>query len=316
MRGALLGLLAALAMPGVATAQVAQSDPLAALMREDARLQALGYRLARANAPLCAATPVLGLLLLDAESFAAPARIRAALGLKGDIAVDAVADGSPAALAGLRAGDEVVAIAGAPIPPKAKGAPDYARLRDLHDRIDTALGARGSVELVLADGRTLTLNPVPACASRFELLTSGDRALADGARVLISRRALAQTPSEDAAAYLVAHELAHNVLRHKARLSRLGRTVGAIRDTEREADLLALWLMANAGYDPAAAAPFLRVVGPKGLLALIQEPTHDRFETRARKVEAELAVLRATLPGPDGLRDWRGRFLANPPQER
>jgi predicted Zn-dependent protease len=79
-------------------------------------------------------------------------------------------------------------------------------------------------------------------------------------------------------------------------------------ETEREADRLAVWLMANAGYDPSIAPAFLRRRGAKGLAALFPEPNHDRAETRARLVESELAAWRQAQPEGSGQRDWRTRF--------
>src|SRR3546814_10543788 len=58
----------------------------------------------------------------------------------------------------------------------------------------------------------------------------------------------------------IAHELAHNILRHRERLeakgvnygllSGIGRNVGYFRQTELEADILSVSLLANANYDP------------------------------------------------------------------
>ena len=69
-------------------------------------------------------------------------------------------------------------------------------------------------------------------------------------------------------AVVVAHELAHNILRHRARLdaagisrglfAEVGRNGRLIRRTEDEADLLGLHLLRNAGYDPASAPRFWR----------------------------------------------------------
>jgi hypothetical protein len=318
----LLPLLALIAAP-VAAQTSSQAAPTAApaspeivaamrsLQADDARLQTIGWRLATANAPLCPEIQSsVGLLLQDVANFRVPATARSALGIGGDFAVEAVASDSPAASAGLVAGEEVLAVDGqdlASLPPVKPG--DYARLVNLHDQIDAALTAKGSVPLRLKD-REVALPGHPACRTRFELLTDGDRAVADGRRVLVSRRFLAMATTPDEAAFPIAHELAHNILRHRVKLAASGRTVAAIRDTEREADRLGLWLMANAGYDPAAALSFMRRYGPRGLLALFQEPTHDSAEARERMLAEELAVLRATPVDQTGLRDWRTRFIS------
>jgi hypothetical protein len=303
---------ALLATPGFAGAGPSPQLVTAthSLQADDARVQTVAFRLNTANAAFCRnLQPTIGLLLQDVRNFSKPDAVRSALGIAGDFAVEAVAAGSPADKAGLTAGDEVTAVGGqalAALPSAAAG--DFARLAGVHDRIDAALASSGAVTLRLAT-RSVTVAAVPACRSRFELLTEGDRAVADGSRVLISRRTLARAVSDDEAAFLLAHELAHNVLGHRARLDAGGRSANAVRATEREADRLGLWLMANAGYNPAAAPAFMRRYGPQGLLALVQEPTHDRAEARARMLEAELQEL-GTAP-PD-TRDWRPRFSVPP----
>ena len=306
----LLRLLAGLALLLAAPARADVGSALTTLMAEDARLQSLGWALARANAPFCAdAPPGIGLLLLDAANFRDPPVIRAALGLGGDIAVGAVAADSPAERAGLRAGEEVLAIDGEPMAGLPKATPgDPLRLAGLHQRIEHALAARGGIALTLRD-RTITLTGEPACASRFELALSGRRAVAEGSRVVIGRDALNANPVDAEATVIVAHELAHNVLRHRVRLEAGGRLTAEVRRTEREADRLAVWLLANAGHDPQAAIRlaegWLRA-GDKGLL---RAPTHDGWQTRrdlmAREVEA---VAQARKAQPQGPLDWRARF--------
>ncbi|MEP7222326.1 MAG: hypothetical protein ABI673_06615 [Novosphingobium sp.] len=302
-----------LATGGTSTATPPASPALIAathrLQADDGRMQDIAFRLVTANASFCAhQQPTAGLLLLDVRNFSQPDAVRAALNIAGDFAVEAVAAGSPANKTGLKVGEEVVVVADlalASLPAARSG--DFARLAKVHDRIDDELARHGALTIGLA-GRSDTLPGVPACRSRFELLTDGDRAVADGARVLISREALARAASVDEAAFLLAHELAHNVLDHRARLDASGRSSAAVRQTEREADRLGLWLMANAGYNPAAAPAFMRRYGPKGLLALVQEPTHDRAPDRARMLEAELAVMASAPVDSAGHRDWRARF--------
>jgi membrane-associated protease RseP (regulator of RpoE activity) len=307
---ALLRLLAGLALLLAAPARADVGPALATLMAEDARLQSLGWGLARANAPFCAdAPPGVGLLLLDAANFRDPSAIRAALGLSGDIAVGAVAAGSPAARAGLRAGEEVLAINGEPMDRLAHTAPgDPLRLAGLHQRIEQALAAHGAIALTLSD-RTVTLTGEPACASRFELALSGRRAVAEGSRVVIGRDALNANPVDAEAAVIVAHELAHNVLRHRLRLEAGGRLTAEVRRFEREADRLAVWLLANAGHDPQAAIRLAEGWLRAGDKGVFRAPTHDGWQARrdlmAREVEA---IAQARKAQPQGPLDWRRRF--------
>jgi len=311
--------LALLAVPiapyAVAAAPTPSEQTLAAvraLQADDARLLAIGFRLATANAPFCAETrPATGLLLIDAATYKSAAAIRTAWGIKGDFAVEAIAPGSPAAAAGIVPGQEVLAIAGQAVSGTSFGPAGAAdRIDRIFDRLEDAIVAGGKTSLA-TPLRTAELGGVPACRSRFELLTDGSGARADGRKVQISRKLFGQSADDSEAAFVVAHELAHNVLRHRARLAAEGRSAANVRATEREADRLAVWLMANAGYDPAAAPRFLRRWGAKGLLSPFQEPSHDRAEARARLVEDEIASL-----SDETLRDWRSRFILYQPEPR
>ena len=306
-------LAAALAMlPAPALADLASDRTgLAVLQAEDLRLQAIGWKLATANASFCDARPAIGLLLQDMANYSQPARMRAAAGIGGDVAVQAVVPGSPAALAGLAANAEIVAVDGrtmAALPPARAG--DWRRLTALHDAIDAALAREGAVRIAWREGaavRETAIAGTPACPTRFELLDSGGRAAADGARVVIGRKFAGFAYPEDELAAALAHEFAHNLLAHRQWLKRAGRKARNIRLTEREADRLMPWLLANAGYDPAAAARFFRKWGPRNDGWIFRGPTHDGWDERAGLVEGELSEI-ARLMAEERAADWRARF--------
>ena len=232
----------------------------------------VGWRLARANAPFCRdVAPAVGLLLQDVAGYRDPA-LRAALGANGDIAVQAVARNSPAERARLAPNDPLEAIAGQAVAslPAAKPG-DYARLAGLHDRIDAALRDTGKVDLV-RDGRILTLVGEPACITRFEMLSDGTRAAADGRRVVIGRKLVEILPEEELLAAALAHELAHNVLAPPRPARCRGPRLEQVKRTEREADRLSVWLLVNAGYEPEAALRFFARWGPMNDLGILSPP--------------------------------------------
>lgn len=305
-----------------AAAPTAPADAAAALgqlQHDNGRLQTTGWRLASANAPFCdAAAPAIGLVLLDARQFDRPAAIRAALGLAGDIAIDAVAEGSPAALAGLLPNREVLAIDGTTtaVPPHV-GDPPFARPAALQDRIAAALAKHGKVTLTVADARgkpqDVTIAGKPACPVPFALEMGGTGARADRERVIVGQAfgatgTAAERIDEGEFAAALAHEMAHRLLGHPALLDRLGRTPEAIRRTEREADRLSLWLLANAGYDPQAGARLMRGWARRRDPGLARLPTHDAWEDRAGLMDREMVRLRAALQRR-GQADWRQDFL-------
>ncbi|QNE05652.1 M48 family metalloprotease [Croceicoccus marinus] len=311
IRGAIRTALAALALAAAPAAPAREADSYRQLQALDARVQSIGWRLVRANAPFCTVTlPAIGLLLQDSHSWSDPAAMRDALGLASDITVGAVAEGSPAQRAGLAANQPVLAIAGKPFPDSPPG--DYRRLAALHDRIDDALRGGGTVALTIGTGtgqQTLSIAGEPACASRFELLTGGDSARADGARVLVTRALVDAVAEDDLLAAAIAHELAHNLLRHPQKRTEEGKGWNRIRHDEREADRLSVWLLANAGFDTADAVRFQRewMRGRDwGFLA----PTHDAWDERIDMIEEERALIaRQAAQGiRPGSHNWSARF--------
>ncbi|QHL91110.1 peptidase M48, Ste24p [Sphingomonas changnyeongensis] len=284
------------------------ADPagLRALIAEDVRVARIGDRLARAG-PCTATLSSPGLIVQDIVQYAPDLRApaRAALGL-GDLpTIVAVLDGSAAAVAGLRPGDMLVAIDGAAVPPadKARG---FDRMAGVEAQIEAAL-ARGTLNLgLIRDGAALTvrIGATPGCRTRFQLQPGGRlNASADGVYVQVSGALAEFAATDDELALIIAHELAHNLLGHKARLDAagvsrglfagLGKGASRVRATEEEADRWALYLMARAGFDIAAAPAFWERFGRRADPGIFSDGTHDGWRTRVAKAEAEIARIRA-----------------------
>lgn len=314
MRGAVrlvLGAALLLTTPlQAAPAKTAPSPAFAADFRQlqaaDARLNAIGFRLARANAAFCRdVQPSTGMLLTDAATYGQPAAVRHLLGIQGDIAVAAVAPESPAERAGIRPGDEVVGLALA-MPQSSQSV--MQRLNLLQGLYDAMARDVGQVRVELRSG-TVIAGTVPACRARFELTTDGKGARAGKLIVQVSRALLDEAQGDDEAAFVVAHELAHIVLGH----SRPGRTAAQLRADERTADELAPWLMANAGYDPDAGFTLLRRWGARGL-RMLGDGSHDAPAARQRRVAAQIALIFADTVGAEGKHDWRPLFVPARPE--
>mgnify|MGYP000005810173 CR=1 FL=1 len=244
---------------------------LSVLSTMDARVNAVGYRLAVANTQLCPDTgPVTGLLLHAETQYSDYLRqaARERWGLDGDLpGLAAVAPDSPAARAGLRVGDLLISVNGVPFAKGEPGAPAaFEGLAANIDRLDKALPA-GDVRLVVRRAgleRTVTLTPVEACAYVFQVDPSTEmNARADGHRVYIASAMVAFLEADDDLAVILGHEMAHNVLEHReffdergfARsiLGNYGNAPWELVAAEREADRVGLYLMARAGYDPSRA---------------------------------------------------------------
>jgi len=274
---------------------------LRALQRMDVALATTGYRLATANVALCQdRQPASGLLIHGIEQYGPAYRTAAAdlFSLGSAPGIAAILPGSPAERAGIRPGDELRAINGAPLPPEPRGH-DFTRIAAVLDRLDAALAA-GPVTLGLARG-PVTLAGIPACASRFQVTPSDKLAAgADGRIVEIDSGLMAYANDGNEIAVIVAHELAHNILGHPARLDRdgvsrrakIGKDAGKIRETEIEADLFSLRLLANAGYPLEAAPAFWRRFGKQHGFGIFSDSTHLRWKKRVALIEAEIARLK------------------------
>lgn len=149
----------------------------------------------------------------------------------------------------------------------------------------------------------VTIDSVPICRSRFELRLANDfRASADGSMVQISS-AFLETYSAQQVAAAVAHELSHNILRHRDRLevrgvsfgmlSGFGANVKYFRQTEIQADLLSVYLLANAGYDPNASIAFWKAFGPSKAGGIFRTRSHPHWRDRVRTLSAEIGKVAA-----------------------
>ncbi len=233
-------------------------------------------------------------------------------GFETAVGVEAIVAGGPADRAGVKANDSIAVIGDTAQPGvPAAGAPESAAPRDAAEALiaDTAPDTPVRV-IVLRDGRRLpiTVKPVAGCRSRLEiLLGSGLDASADGAVVQIGERFF-EGYSDAEIAVVVSHELAHNILRHRARLdaakinrgllAELGRNGRLIRQTEDEADRLGIYLLANASYDPMSAPKFWREKGGSIDGGLFRSRTHASSRARADALEAIAREIAGTPTRP------------------
>lgn len=283
----------------------------------DHRLNAIGYRLVDANAPYCDEKAArTGLLLNDVAQYVDQETARFALGFDGSIGITAVAPDSPAETAKLSPGDTLLAINNMPIdeiatddPELSNQQPVYRKVAAINQLMEQAL-AEDNVELTISQGgisRTILVGRVMTCPSQFQIRVSADRsASADGKLVSVTSRLAEYFLSDDEFAVVVAHELAHNLLKHRDRLDaegvnrgffgQFGNSAEKIKDSEIEADRLSVWLMANAGYDPQAAIGFWTRYGKEHGKGILSASTHYRWKKRVELFEEELAKMAAIAP--------------------
>lgn len=324
-RGALLLLLAAATMLVMGAPVSAQETPdFEAIRSVDTDIAAIGYRLATANAPLCDRQESgLGLLLHTPDQYARDVRGAAIRHFRfaGPVGVEAVLPGSPAAAAGVRSDDTLLGIGTMRFRPADRQAKaGTAALIDATRAIMALPPARPLTLHLRRDGvdHNRSVIPIPACRSRFEVVLGNSfLAQADGELVQIGSRFLADYPQWVAAP--IAHELAHNILRHRERLeekgvsygllSGIGRNVGYFRQTELEADILSVSLLANANYDPHIALSFWRAYGPAHGSSIFNSRTHPDWKTRVAVITRAIAQLGPERPHRPALLDARERPL-------
>jgi hypothetical protein len=228
-------------------------------------------------------------------------------GIGDEPAVLVVVPGSAAARAGLQAGDGIVSVAGKAFPlkgPRRKAS--YDRVQEFEEFLLASLAA-GPVQVeFVRDGarRSAVLEPESGCISRVQLVPSAKlNASADGTYAQLTSGIVNFARSDDEIALVVAHEMAHNILGHRVRLNEqkisrgilksIDGSAAKIRKTEVEADYLALYLLARAGYDIDVAPGFWQRYGPAAFFEIFSEGTHPGRATRVAATRRTIEEIRA-----------------------
>lgn len=312
----MIRVLAAAALASCLSAPVLAAQipsDFAELRAKDTRVLRIGYELATGNAAFCdRVTPSIGLLLHDVGAYGEAGDLGRALGLQGAIGVQAVVPGSPAEKAGLSTDQSITLVDGLNVGEiELDRQKRWKRLETVLKRLDRSLAETGTLTIAMMSGveaAEITIEGVPACRSRFEVGQVGKRAVADGERVVIGTEFPGHAYPDELLAAVMAHELAHNVLGHRAWFdANGGRKQRAVRLTEREADRLMPWLLANAGYPPSAATRFMQTWGPSHSGGIFRKRTHDGWDERAEFIAAEAIKAERQLAAT-GTADWRTHF--------
>lgn len=287
-------------------------------VRDQMRVSQISYPLLKANAEFCRPStgPLMGMSLWNLGALKAEYRQAATnvYGLTNRLTVRDVARHSPAAAAGLRAGDVIISVGGATLP---EGAQALKLAADVFKR-----NGAGRTDLVVqraGKAVTTSLQPTEGCAFPVLLDYSSNQinAYADGEKIVISKGILRFAENDNEVAMVIAHELAHSALRHVDKIrqnasigmfgglaidgllaaagvgtggqfSQLGGAMAMQRYSvpfEQEADYVGMYFMERAGYNAAGVANFWRRMGAEGQGSLTQASTHPTSPERFLAIE-------------------------------
>jgi len=232
---------------------------------------------------------------------------------------------SPAATAGLREGDRILAVDGQAAPQGEKASVEIRKL----------LSARGANPLRLRVGRgdqTLDVQIAPALVCGFATQVIGQdviNAYADGKVVYLTRGMMRFAQSDEELAVVIAHEIAHNAMGHieaKTKNASWGMLFDLVaagygvntqgqfsqiaamsfsKDFELEADYVGEYILARAGRRFAEAAALWRAMGAeapasiRGSASATHPSSPERFvalDNAAREIEAKLASGAPLVP--------------------
>lgn len=267
--------------PAYTAQQKAAQEELVRMVALQDRLSTVSAPLLINNADLCKsyARNLLGFTAQNKYSYPGiyADAAQAALGYGEQMQVSGVLPGSGAARVGLRKGDTLLAAEGKPLPggPRAEG-PFGAIVGPLAARsanIGMTIGRQGQQQ-------DLKIPVTRACAFRVALGNADNiNAYSDGSRIMLTRGMVGAVQSDEGIAFVIAREMAHNILDH-ARSQRTGGSAGSVidslgavqpdvgmltgaagikampQDLDAQADTLAVYLLARAGYNIGNLAGF------------------------------------------------------------
>jgi membrane-associated protease RseP (regulator of RpoE activity) len=269
------------APPAVTAKMAAARQQLSQMVALQDRLYRVAGPLLINNADLCRAQArnLLGFTAKNKYSYSGEFvdAAQAVLNYGDRLEVASVLAGSGAARAGLRKGDVLVAADGKLLPVGANAETEAAAVLGplvTNNKILTLTIARGG------SNQQLRVPVTRACAFKIDIGNSDNvNAYSDGQRVMITRGMVNFAQTDDAIAYVLAKDIAHNVLGHAA-TTKQAYTVGGIIDNlvavrpdlsmligtagvkpmpqelDGAADSLSLYMVARGGYSVDGARAF------------------------------------------------------------
>lgn len=258
-------------------------------IKEEIAVYEIGYPILKANADICPEQGYdSGFAVWNKYDFPSSEYYFAqkTFGLSGAMEVQYVLPGKPADIAGLKKGDVITNVNGTAIPSGKKARKTIAKeINDSEDRILKLTVLRGGKEI------PITVNRDKSCKYHLIYDSSANEvnAYADGENITIAR-GMYRFADDNELALVIAHELAHNIMGHIDKMKhnaagagiaglaidllaayygvntggeftnhglKLGSQAYSI-EFEKEADYVAMYILAKAGYDTSGVANFWR----------------------------------------------------------
>lgn len=288
---------------------------LTALVAQQDRLYRVAAPLLVNNAGLCKnhARKLLGFTAKNQYSYSAELSevAKAVLMLDERLQVMRVLQGSGAARAGVQRGDILQTVQNQPLPTGPTAETEAARL------LANLVGKADTIELsVLRAGKSVSMKlPLTrACAFSVDVGNANHvNAYSDGRRILVTRGLLNYLQTDAELATILAREMAHNILQHQ-QAEQMTATLSDVIDRllplkpdsagfagsagiktmpaklDQDADRLALYMLARAGYDITAAAP-----GLQKLARDVPQSLSNSYTALHPMTNERLALLQATV---------------------
>ena len=287
-----------------------------------ARVDDVGFHIRVSNRQFCKkASPDIGLYAATAQSLPRKYHSYAGEALQIDWSKPtalAVASGSPAAVAGIKAGDQILTLDNTVVPPRRTAHWIDAWLRTHGDKPVAIMARRDGVDTLH------TVYPVMACAIPVTYVSNPTpNAYTDNKKIVIYAGILRVAHSDADLATIIGHELAHVTMGHydkKRQNELLGAVGGALVDGgfllggvytgttftrhfekvgagafsvqfEREADYVGAYYAARAGYDISGAAEVWRrmaLENPNSIRIVSDHPLAPARFVQMQKVVAEI----------------------------
>lgn len=267
---------------------VVSEHSLLALRRLDRRVLVVSWTLGEAVSAICSHTRYdpgwrLHGLGLYRPGLRSTANVHFALD-SNRLSVLTAAPGGPASQAAVAENDVLLAVADQPVVlQSAADRPDHEAVERATEEVET-LTDRPSVRVrVLRAGREfdLTVHPRRRCDWNIEVTPSRTiSAGADGYNIAITSRLVDLAEQDDVLAFVLAHEMAHNLQRERPDFA-----ARPIREREREADRIGMILASRAGYDTSGAGDFVRSLGRISWFSRFGWGAHDAPAVRAAALD-------------------------------